>query len=142
MQDSGRQFVDTNVFVYAYARSEAGKRDRALELLSALWESRQGCLSIQVLQEVYVTLTVKTPRVLPAETAARIVADLGTWHLHVPDLSSLLDAVEIQVRNRVSFWNAMIICSAKQLGCKTIWTEDLNPGQEYEGVKAVNPFAG
>jgi predicted nucleic acid-binding protein len=142
MQDDGRQFVDTNILVYAYDRSETGKRNRARELLSTLWESRQGCLSIQVLQEFYVTLTAKVPHVLPPETAGRIVADLGTWHLHVPDLSSLRDAFDIQVRNRVSFRDAMIICSAKQLGCKLIWTEDLNPGQDYEGVKAVNPFAG
>jgi predicted nucleic acid-binding protein len=36
----------------------------------------------------------------------------------------------------------MVICSAKQLGCEIAWTQDLNPGQEYEGVTAVKPFAG
>ena len=39
-----------------------------------------------------------------------------------------------------SFWDAMILRSAKELGCQTLHSEDLNPGQAYEGVQVRNPF--
>ena len=105
-----------------------------------LWESGLGCLSIQVLQELYVNISAKIPKPLPADIASRIITDLGQWRLHIPDLSSILEAIEIQQRNQISFWDAMIICSAKTLDCKIIWTEDLNTNQFYENIKAVNPF--
>jgi len=133
-------FVDTNIFIYAYDLSATAKYQKAMKLVSDLWESGWGCLSIQVLQELYVSLTQKIPNPLSAQEAAQIVDDLGQWRLHNPELKSLKEAIQIQQRYKISFWDAMIICSAKELGCTTIWTEDLNPKQLYEGIKAVNPF--
>lgn len=138
--DFERQFVDTNIFIYAYDVSSAAKHQRALELISELWNSGNGCLSIQVLQEFYVNLTLKIPHPLTPLETAQIIDDLGQWCLHKPELKSVVEAIHIQRRNKISFWDAMIICSAKELGCKIIWTEDLNPNQLYEGIKAVNPF--
>ena len=134
------QFVDTNIIIYAYDISEPVKREQARSLIIDLWESGLGCLSIQVLQELYVNISAKIPKPLPADIASRIITDLGQWRLHIPDLSSILEAIEIQQRNQISFWDAMIICSAKTLDCKIIWTEDLNTNQFYENIKAVNPF--
>lgn len=51
--DEERQFVDTNVFVYAYDRGNGIKQRLARKLIAGLWESRKGCVSIQVLQELY-----------------------------------------------------------------------------------------
>ncbi|MGI6319354.1 MAG: PIN domain-containing protein [Firmicutes bacterium] len=134
------QFVDTNIIIYAYDISDPVKREQARSLIIDLWESGLGCLSIQVLQELYVNISAKIPKPLPADIASRIITDLGQWRLHIPDLSSILEAIEIQQRNQISFWDAMIICSAKTLDCKIIWTEDLNTNQFYENIKAVNPF--
>jgi len=105
-----------------------------------LWETGRGCISIQVLQELYVNLTLKIPRPLTPQVATQIISDLGQWRLHIPERSSLIEAVNIQQRHQVSFWEAMIICSAKELDCITLWTEDLNPGQRYEGIDVVNPL--
>ena len=138
--DTELLFVDTNIFIYAYDITSAEKHKRDRELLSELWESGRGCLSIQVLQEFYVNLTLKVPHPLTPQEATQIIADLGQWRLHKPGLKSVIEAIHIQQRNKISFWDAMIICSAKELGCKIIWTEDLNPNQLYEGIKAVNPF--
>jgi len=134
------EFVDTNIFLYAYDLSDAGKRQKAQALISHLWETGRGCISIQVLQELYVNLTLKIPRPLTPQVATQIISDLGQWRLHIPELSSLIEAVNIQQRHQVSFWEAMIICSAKELDCITLWTEDLNPGQRYEGIDVVNPL--
>lgn len=133
-------FVDTNIFIYAYDVSGAEKHQLALELVSELWDSGRGCLSIQVLQEFFVNLTMKIPHPLTSQETAQIIDDLGQWRLHKPELKSVMEAIHIQQRNNISFWDAMIVCSAKELGCKTIWTEDFNSGQLYEGIKVINPF--
>lgn len=135
-----RQFVDTNIILYAYDSSDPVKQRTAALLLHSLWNSGLGCLSIQVVQELYVNLTRKIPNPLNPEHAAQIISDLGRWRCHAPVLDSLLKAVSIQQRYHVSFWDAMIICSAQSMQCPVLWTEDLNHGQDYGGVKALNPF--
>lgn len=137
----GYQFVDTNLLVYAHDTSAGAKRDCAVALLEALWESRLGCLSIQVLQEFYVTITRKVAQPLETGAAAQILADLSVWRVQTPEVRDVLAAIELQRRYGLAFWDAMILQSAARLGCEIVWSEDLNPGQIYEGVRAVNPFA-
>jgi predicted nucleic acid-binding protein len=139
--NSGWQFVDTNILVYAHDISAGDKRIRAKDLINKLWNSGRGSLSIQVLQEFYVTVVQKVARPMQPQMAAKIISDLSTWRLHVPDVSDVLEAIDIQQRNRLSFWDALIICSAKKLGCVVLLTEDFNSGQLYEGIRVQNPFA-
>jgi len=63
------------------------------------------------------------------------------WQLHRPNEEDVLDAIRAQVRYPLSFWDAMIVVSANQLGCRTVWSEDLNYGQTYGSVTVMNPFA-
>lgn len=135
------QFVDTNVLVYAHDVTAGDKHDRARTLLEDLWTTRKGCLSIQVLQEFFVTTTRKIPKPLDAPTAAQIIDDLARWHVHAPDAHDVLAAIEIHRRAATSFWDAMILRSANELGCQILHSEDLNPGQAYAGVRVHNPFA-
>ncbi len=135
-----RQFVDTNVLVYAHDRSAGAKHRRARALLADLWDSQAGCLSIQVLQEFYVNITRKVARPLDPADARQIVADLGHWHIHSPTVNAVLDAITLQQRHGLSFWDAMIVTSAIQLGCAIVWSEDLNAGQDYDGARVANPF--
>lgn len=135
-----RQFIDTNVLVYAHDRSAGKKYERARKLLTNLWESRQGCISIQVLQEFYVTVVQKTSKPILTDKAARIITDLKEWNVHIPDVNDILYAIDIQQRNKLSFWDSLIICSAKKLNCDVIWSEDLNHGQYYEEIVVMNPF--
>ncbi len=142
MSDSPqREFVDTNILVYAHDRSAGTKHEPAKRLLQRLWDSERGCVSLQVLQEFYVVVTRKMSKPLETESAARIIADLSVWQVHTPGVRDLLGAIEIQRRYQLSFWDAMVIHSAAQLGCVTIWSEDLNTGQVYDGVRCINPFA-
>jgi predicted nucleic acid-binding protein len=134
------EFVDTNVLVYAHDRSAGIKYDRASALLERLWSDRNGCLSLQVLEEFYVTVTGKVRQPLPETQAAGIVADLTAWRVHSPGIRDLLDALVIQQRYHVSLWDALILRSAARLGCKVIWSEDLSAGQDCGGVHVANPF--
>src|SRR5512140_2518416 len=110
--DPGRQFVDTNVFVYAYDRSAGAKGEAARALVGELWGSGQGALSLQVLQELFVVLTRKVPRPLSANAAGKIVADLSLWRLHEPTRDDLLAAIAIHGKHHVSLWDALILRSA------------------------------
>ncbi|MGH3200397.1 MAG: PIN domain-containing protein [Streptosporangiaceae bacterium] len=135
-----RQFVDTNVLVYAHDVTAGDKHSRARALVEELWDTREGCVSVQVLQEFFVTTTRKIPKPLNAQAAARIIDDLVHWHVHAPAAIDVLAAIDIHQRTGASFWDAMIVRSAKELGCQTLHSEDLNPGQAYEGVQVHNPF--
>ncbi|GFN22416.1 PIN domain-containing protein [Thermanaeromonas sp. C210] len=140
-ENAERQFVDTNVWVYAHDTSAGERHARAKALITELWQSGNGCLSVQVLQDFYVTVTQKVRKPLSPETAARIIEYLSNWRVHTPDARDVLAAINIQQRYGISFWDAMIIRSAEALDCRVIWSEDLNPGQYYGEVKVVNPFS-
>jgi predicted nucleic acid-binding protein len=135
------QFVDTNVLVYAHDVSAGPRHERALALIKSLWDSQTGCLSIQVLEEFYVTVTRKVAWPMESEAAAQIVTDLAAWRVHAPEVGDVLDAITIHRRYRISFWDGLVIQSAARLGCQSIWSEDLNPDQVYAGIRVVNPFA-
>ena len=137
---ANRQFVDTNVLIYAHDRSAGDKHVRAQALVADLWNDNNGCLSVQVLQEFYVNITRKVAQPLDPETARQIVADLGCWTVHKPTVDDVLEGIALQQRYQLSFWDAMIVTSAIQLKCDVLWSEDLNDGQTYGPLRITNPF--
>lgn len=136
------QFIDTNILVYAHDATAGEKQTQAKALIQSLWNSGTGCVSVQVLQEFYVTVTQKVRQPLKSEIVAQVVEALSFWRVYTPDARDVLGAIELQQRYQLSFWDAMIVYSAAQLGCQAIWSEDLNPGQIYAGVRVLNPFDG
>ena len=139
--EPGLQFLDTNILVYGHDRSNQTKYERASNLLKTLWVDETGCLSIQVLQEFHVTVTQKIVSPIRPEDASHIISRLGSWRVHSPIVADIQEAISIQDRYGISFWDAMIIRSAEVLGCDVIWSEDLNAGQRYRGMLVSNPFA-
>ncbi len=137
---SQKQFVDTNIFLYAYDSSTPEKGSKAKQLISSLWNSGQGAVSMQVLQELYVNMTRKLPRPISLELAAQFISDLGQWHLHRPVLEDLQRAIELEKSSSISFWDAMIVNSAQQMGCGVLWTEDLSSNQYIGELVIKNPF--
>lgn len=138
--EAKRQFIDTNVLVYAHDSSAHEKREIARDLLGRIWLDQSGCSSIQVLQELYSNLTRKVRTPLKSAEASKIISFLAQWRVHSPEPADVLAAIQIHQRNQISFWDAMIVRSALRLGCSVIWSEDLNPGQDYGGVRVLNPF--
>lgn len=135
------EFVDTNVLLYAYDPSAGRRHERALALVSALGRSRTGALSVQVLQEFYVNATRKVPRPLAPAAARERLRVLSRWPVHMPSPHDVIVAAELADHHTLSFWDAMILRSAAELGCSAVWTEDLNEGQRISGVEIRNPFA-
>ncbi|MBI5178469.1 MAG: PIN domain-containing protein [Nitrospinae bacterium] len=136
----GKVFVDTNIIVYAYDPSAGEKHLKAAEVMSGLWESGNGVVSIQVLQEFFVTATRKMGKPMDAKTAKTIVGDLLKWKTVTPSGETLLDAIDICGKHQCSFWDAMIISSALEGGAEKILTEDFTHGQKIRGLQLENPF--
>jgi predicted nucleic acid-binding protein len=132
------EFVDTNILVYAHDGGAGAKHDQSKELLRRLVEDGNGALSIQVLAEFYVTATRKLG--MPSQEAEEVLTDLGGWIIHRPAHADLLRAAHLHRRYGVSWWDALILNSAAELGCRLLWTEDLSNGQRYGTVTARSPF--
>ncbi len=135
-----KYFVDTDILIYAHDRSAGAKRDRAKELIESLWVSGQGVLSTQVLQELCINLRRKLARPFPIEEARRIVQDYLSWEVVVNTPESVLQALDLEVRYKTSFWDALILQSAESSGAEILYSEDLASGQSDDAVRVVNPF--
>lgn len=135
-------FLDTNILVYAYDRSAGHKHSLAVQLVEECWKNENGCLSSQVLQEFFVTVTRKIAAPLDLQTARQIVADLAHWRLQAPEARDLLQAIDLQQSYQLALWDAMIVQGAASLGCKQLISEDLNHGRMYGDVQVINPFRG
>ena len=137
-----RDFVDANVLVYAFDSSAGRKQQAASALLERLWQSNSGCVSIQVLQEFFVTVTRKVAKPLPVEDARARIGEFAAWRVFAPAPADVLAAIDLHVRAKIGFWDAMVVLAAAESGCDVLWTEDLNDGQLLRGVRIRNPFAG
>jgi predicted nucleic acid-binding protein len=134
------EFVDTNILVYAYDRTAKEKFDRSRGLMEKLWDSGQGVVSTQVLQEFYITVTTKIPNRLQAADARQIISDLGMWRVAVPEIHDVISASEIAERYQLNFWDGLIMAAAQKEEVATLWSEDLNHGQKYGEITVLNPF--
>jgi predicted nucleic acid-binding protein len=133
-------FVDTNILVYAHETSAGTKHERAKAIVEERWNNRLGIVSTQVLQELCVTLRRKSPRPLDLKSIRKLIADYLSWQLVVNTSQSVLEALEIEERYRISFWDALIIQAAQAAGATVLYTEDLSHNQVFEGVRVINPL--
>ena len=133
------RFVDTNVLLYAISQDvdEHDKAERANEILAA----RDVALSIQVLQEFYVQATrASRPDALTHEQAVNLVESFLRFPIRSITSEIALAAMATSERFGISYWDAAIIEAARSLGCDAVLSEDLNDGQDYDGVRVQNPF--
>jgi predicted nucleic acid-binding protein len=137
---SGRTFIDTNVVVYAFARSSADveKRARAIEVIAS---QEPLVVSTQVLLEAYVTLTRKVDPPMPVELARLVLRELGRLHVVGADKAAVLAAVDLSQQHQLSLWDAMVVAAAAASGCDRLLTEDLHAGSTLLGVTIENPFS-
>jgi len=137
---SDKYFVDTNVLMYAHDSASGVKHDRAKALVQDLWETRTGVLSTQVLQELCVNLRRKARRPVDIDTARQIVTDYLSWDVYVNTGKSILEALELEKRYRISFWDALVLQAAEAAGAAILYSEDLSNRQKYGSVQVVNPL--
>ena len=135
---SDRSFFDTNILVYADDKAVPAKQRRAIELVAEHRRAGTGVLSLQVLQEYFVTVTRKLH--VDAKIARRKVELLAEFDLVVPDLDDILAAIDLHRLHGFSFWDALVLRAAKASAGSILDSEDLQPGRVIDGVQLVNPF--
>ncbi|MGP8199710.1 MAG: PIN domain-containing protein [Limisphaerales bacterium] len=132
------RFLDTNILLYAYDQDAPAKRSVALRLVEQGWSALgQTAISVQVLEEMHVNLE---KRGVGKPEAAQIIRDYAPWPVVDNSLKILLTALDEQTRWGLSLWDALILAAARASGASEIFTEDFNHGQDYGGIRAVNPF--
>ena len=137
---SDRFFVDTNILMYAHDSAAGEKHTRAKALVEELWENRSGAVSTQVLQELAVNLRRKAKKPLDAKATRDIIADYLAWHVVVNGGDSILEALELEARYQLSFWDALVVQAAQVAGVEILYSEDLSDGQRYGTVRVKNPL--
>jgi len=135
---SDRSFFDTNILVYADDKAAPAKQRRAIELVALHRRAGTGVLSLQVLQEYFVTVTRRLR--VDAQIARRKVELLAEFDVVAPDLDDILAAIDLHRLLGFSFWDALVLRTAKEAACTVLLSEDLQPGRTIDGVQIVNPF--
>jgi predicted nucleic acid-binding protein len=135
---SARSFFDTNVLVYADDKAAPAKQRRALDLVAEHRRGGTGVVSLQVLQEYFVTVTRKLK--LDPRIARRKVELLAEFDVASPEVADILAAIDLHRLHGFSFWDALVLRAAKQSGCRVLFSEDMQGAREIDGVHIVNPF--
>jgi predicted nucleic acid-binding protein len=135
---SARSFFDSNVLAYTDDETALKKKARALSLLKEHHDAGTGVLSLQVLQEYFVTATKKLK--VDSQLARRKVDIFSNLEVGVPEIADVLAAIDLHRLHGFSFWDCLIIRMAQQTGCKIIYSEDMQHAQTVGGIKIVNPF--
>ncbi|MFI5072638.1 MAG: PIN domain-containing protein [Terriglobales bacterium] len=136
---SARSFFDTNVLIYADDKSAPAKQKRAIQLVAEHRRAGTGVVSMQVLQEYFVTVTRKLG--VDVRVARRKVELLAEFDVATPDVNVIVADIDLHRLHGFSFWDSLILRSAIQAGCTILLTEDFQESREVDGVRIVNPFA-
>src|SRR5260370_23427025 len=135
---NARSFFDTDILVYADDKRAAAKRSRAIDLVAEHRRDGTGVVSLQVLQEYFVTVTRKLN--VDSPLARRKVEILSEFDVVVPEVADILAAIDLHRLHAFSFWDALVLRSAQQAGCRVLLSEDFQEGREIDGIQVVNPF--
>jgi len=137
---SDKAFLDTNILVYAHEPGTGIKHERARAIIEKLWETGGGILSTQVLQELCVSLHRKMARPWTVDETRSLILNYMEWQIVVNTPDSVVEALAIEARYQISFWDALIIHAAESSGAEILYSEDLSDGQIYGSVRVVNPL--
>jgi predicted nucleic acid-binding protein len=137
---SGADFLDTNVFVYAYQVVDRTKQRIAQEFLERAIAGKF-VISVQVLSEFASTLLHKAMPPATPNAVTAILDKLSPIKFVLSDNELVRRAVEARSAYGIHFYDGMIVAAAERAGCTRIWSEDFNAGQKYFGVTVANPFA-
>ena len=135
-----RDFLDSNILVYAYDRDQPQKQALAQTLLISGIENETSVESAQVLSEFFTVATRRIPAPFSIDQAEEIINLVGTLPVVELDFSLVCRAISTHRQYGISYWDSLIVAAAERARCSRIISEDMNTGQSYHGIVAVNPF--
>jgi predicted nucleic acid-binding protein len=126
-------FLDTNIVIYAYSL-DATKKQIATDLLSD-----SPTISTQVLNE---SISVFRRKQLIPDGQIHKAVDKLSLLCRVQQISvdTIRQAIDLINRHQFSYYDALMIASAMEAGCTTLYSEDMQHGQIVGALKLVNPF--
>ena len=135
------EFIDTNVFIYLFDETNNRKRTIADRIVKTALETRTARISHQVVQETLNVVTRKLPSPMTAENAQRFLVQVlaPLWQI-MPNIALYRRGLDVQARYGFSFYDSLIIAAALESGCTRLYSEDLQHGQQIEGLIIENPF--
>lgn len=131
-------FFDTNILVYCTDAANQHKRTVARQAVAKAGLSGDAWVSTQVLIELYNVLTRKQK--IPAHAATDVVMGYTAWPVVESDVVLVTNAIDLSAQYRLSIWDAMVLVAATRCGAQTLYTEDLQHGQQFGMLTVVNPF--
>ena len=135
-----RSFLDSNVLAYTDDAGDRAKQAKALALYQGCRSSGSGVISMQVLQEYFVTATRKLG--VATAVARRKVELFAKMDVVIPQTEDILAAIDLTRLHSVSFWDALIVRAAQVSRCSVLYSEDMHSGWSIDGLEIANPFAG
>lgn len=140
---SAADFLDTNILVYAVDLDSPDKRAVAQRLVTRALAEQTGIISFQVVQETLQALTRKSRVVATSDDTQDFLVNVLTplWKVQ-PSTAIYTRALRIQSARGFSFYDSLILGAALESGCKRLLTEDLQHGQQVDGLRIENPFLG
>ena len=138
---SAKFFIDTNIFVYSFDDNQPAKKERALMLIEIALQTGDGLISSQVIQEfLNVALRKFEPPLTFEDCRLYLNKVLNPLCQVFPDLALYEESLKLHVETGYSFYDALILAGALRGGCSTLYSEDLQNGQQVGALKIVNPF--
>jgi predicted nucleic acid-binding protein len=134
---NAKAFFDTNVLLYIYGE-DIPKGTRARALFDEYTQSGDILVSTQVVQEFYAAGSRKLG--MPRHQLREIVLALLDLPLIIVTSSHITQALDCEMKYKISFWDALILAAAEAGGAELLYTEDLSHGQKYGAVLVRNPF--
>ncbi|MCY4661498.1 MAG: PIN domain-containing protein [Acidobacteria bacterium] len=135
---TGREFLDTNVLIYAHDGRDPRKQTCARDLIRRLLRERRGVLSLQVLQEFFAAATRKLG--MSSEDARRRIVQYSRFDVVTLGVADLVAAIDLHRLHHVSLWDALVVRAALNGACTTLHTEDMQSGYVVETLTLRNPF--
>ncbi len=134
-------FIDSNIFVYLFDETDLGKQQAAQTLIYAALRNGSAQISFQVVQETLNVITRKLPVPVTCEHAQQFLDQmlLPLWKINA-NSALYKRGLEIQQRYQFSFYDSLITAAALEARCDTLFSEDMQHGQQIERLTIKNPF--
>lgn len=136
---TGKYFVDTNIFVYLFSKTESEKREKCKAFLKGLGSEVSFVVSTQVINEFSAVMLRKFN--MPPLELKTIIDDINEFEVVNTGVPEIKTAINIHILNQLSYWDSLIVSAARSANCVAIVSEDMNNGQLIEGMEIVNPMA-
>lgn len=134
----GKVFIDTNILIYLFSDTEPEKRGQVQDLLKTKPDNHTIVWSTQIVQEFYQVMTAKYKK--DPQKVKSVINQFDQFELVVNNMETIQNAIDIQILNKFSFWDSLVLSAAIQSRCNVLLTEDLTHDQEVDGISIKNPF--